>query len=80
MLFLWLFKDYDLLSILCDSLRVGWILLFDVFEYFLLIHEWVPSFSLVLLFILSQFTHDYKSNFSFLYFRQFISPYPIIEL
>ena len=47
MLFLWLFKDYDLLSILCDSLRVGWILLFDVFEYFLLIHERIPSFSLV---------------------------------
>ena len=71
MLFLWVFKDCDLLSILCDSLRGGWILLFDVFKYFLLIHERIPSFSLVLLFILSQFSPDYKITF-------FISPIPSI--
>ena len=32
----------------------------------------VICFSLVLLYILSQFSHDYKSNFLFLYFRQFV--------
>ena len=72
MLFLWFLK-----IMICFPFCV---ILSGLAGYFLLIHERIPSFSLVLLFILSQFTHDYKSNFSFLYFRQFISPYPIIEL
>lgn len=79
MLFLWFLK-----IVICFPFCVmlsggGWILLFDVFKYFLLIHERIPSFSLVLLFILSQFSPDYKYNFLSLQFHQFITPYPMME-